>query len=42
MDIPLIKETLAYFHINVDDIVLSPNETPKTMEAIDNYAKRYE
>lgn len=42
MDIPLIKETLAYFDLSTEDIVMDPNMTPGRMEAIDSYNQRYE
>lgn len=42
MDIPLIRETLDYFGLSADDIVMSPNDANGRMQAIDMYERKYE
>jgi len=41
MDIPLIRETLDYFGLSADDIVISPYDTNGRMDAVDAYERRY-
>jgi len=41
MDIPLIRETLDYFGLCADEIVISPNESPGRMAAIEAYTRKY-
>lgn len=42
MDIPLIRETLDYFGLSENEIVISPDETSARMQAIDMYERKYE
>ena len=42
MDIPLIRETLDYFGLSENEIVISPDETSAGMQAIDMYERKYE
>ena len=42
MDIPLIRETLDYFGLSANEIVISPDETSAGMQAIDMYERKYE
>ncbi len=42
MDIPLIRETLDYFGLSADDIVISPYDTNGRMDAVDAYERKYE
>ncbi len=40
MEIPLIRETLVYFGISADEIVISPNESSGQMDPIEAYLSK--
>ena len=41
LEVPLINETMRYFGISPDEIILHPEDAPDSLEAVDRYNQRF-